>query len=856
MLEPGQSLLHYRLIEKIGEGGMGVVWKALDTNLDREVAIKILPEALSADAERMARFEREAKLLGSLNHPNIATVYGLHEAEGIRFIAMEFVPGEDLSQRLTKGGLPLDEAKEIAGQIASALEAAHERGVIHRDLKPANVRISDDGMVKVLDFGLAKTFGGDPQASYDPDLSPTVTSDRTRDGVILGTAAYMSPEQARGRAVDRRCDVWAFGCMLYECLTCAKAFPGETITDTLAAILKSEPDWTALPTGTPASLRRLLRRCLAKDPRQRLSSLGDARLEIEDAEEDAVAHAVSSRWSPWLVLPVVAALLIVALAIFFAGRDPRTPEQTISYRKLTHQRGMVRSARISPDGQTLIYSAGWEGKPLQQYMQRLDSSGALPVPLEPGHARLLSISSRGELAILLPLQPGLTLLPSFRSGTLARIPLTGGTPRAVSENVRSADWAPSGEDFALVRGLETGRLLEYPAGNVLYRNAGEIACVRVSPSGELIALFDLPFANNNRGAVAVVSSEGKYEALTPELENLTGLAWSPDGSEIWFSGADDTGPALFAVDLSGRLRVIRRSASHIMLFDIARDGRVLLGHYLFQLGTVALAPGEELERELSYTDASFVTDISADGEYILFERQDQMRYDIWLRRTDGSPPTRLGSGSSFSLSPDGNWVLAGEFSRSAPLTMLPTGAGSPRVLQSAAGALWADWSPDGKSVLWVAADAEGTTMLYIQDIDSTESRLVSTEGIQAYIDRPFYVSPDGSWIAALDRSDMVRLFPLDGGEPREVPGVLPGDEPAGWSLDGGALFVSQTTSLPAQLFRLDLENGERSLLHEVMPADPSGVAGVLTLISTPDGEMYAYSYVRYLGSLYLVTGLE
>ena len=284
-IEPGKQLLHYRLIEKIGEGGMGMVWKAVDADLGREVAIKVLPEVFAGDAERLTRFEREARLLASLNHPCIAAVYGLHECDGMRFLAMELVQGEDLSVRLSRGKLPIEDALDVAAQVCEAFAAAHDAGVIHRDLKPANVMLTSDGKVKVLDFGLAKALGGDPASGSDvsASFSPTMTSAGTQLGMILGTAAYMSPEQARGKPVDRRADIWALGCLLFEMLTGSAAFGGETVTDTLAAVVRAEPDWKSLPPGTPATLQRVLRRTLEKDPAQRLRDAGDVRLEIVEA---------------------------------------------------------------------------------------------------------------------------------------------------------------------------------------------------------------------------------------------------------------------------------------------------------------------------------------------------------------------------------------------------------------------------------------------------------------------------------------------------------------------------------------------------------------------------------------------
>jgi len=341
-LQPDRSLAHYRLIEKIGEGGMGAVWKAVDTTLDREVAIKLLPDGLASDGDRLERFEREAKLLASLNHPNIATLHGLHDADGLRFLSMELVPGEDLSKRLTRGKLALDEALTLARQIAGALEAAHAAGIIHRDLKPANIQITPDGNVRVLDFGLAKALGT-PLDAADSDDVVTVTSEGTVVGTVLGTAAYMSPEQARGLPVDRRTDLWAFGCVLYEMLTRSRPFVGRTVTDTLAAVLEREPDWSALPAATPPAIRRLLRRCLQKQQERRLRDIADARLEIDDAlepdevgrpspssvESDTIASA--SSWSrralPWLAVGALLGLAIGWVLVSFRG-SPRIETET------------------------------------------------------------------------------------------------------------------------------------------------------------------------------------------------------------------------------------------------------------------------------------------------------------------------------------------------------------------------------------------------------------------------------------------------------------------------------------------------------------------------------------------------
>ncbi len=285
-LTSGTRLGRYEIVRMLGAGGMGEVYLARDTKLGREVAIKVLPEAFAQDSERLARFEREARLLASLNHPNIATVHGLEESDGLSFLVMELVPGLTLAERLARGPLPVDESLTVCRQIAEALEAAHEKGVIHRDLKPGNVKVTPDGKVKVLDFGLAKAFEAEGVAG-DLTHSPTLTSPPTRAGVLLGTAAYMSPEQARGKPLDKRTDIWSFGCVMYEVLTGKKAFGGETVSDTIGAIMRGEPDWSVLPDATPPAVYRLLRRTLEKDSRERLRDIGDARIEIEEALTDA-----------------------------------------------------------------------------------------------------------------------------------------------------------------------------------------------------------------------------------------------------------------------------------------------------------------------------------------------------------------------------------------------------------------------------------------------------------------------------------------------------------------------------------------------------------------------------------------
>ena len=355
----GQTLAHYEILDKLGSGGMGVVYRARDTKLKRDVAIKVLSERFAGDRERMARFEREARVLASLNHPNIAAIYGLEESEGVFALVMELVEGQTLAQRIERGALELEEAIDIAAQVAAGLDAAHAKGIIHRDLKPANVMITDDGTVKVLDFGLAKALEGDAPESIDDSNSPTLSRAATQAGVLLGTAGYMSPEQARGKPVDKRTDIWALGVVLFEMLTGTRLFHGETMSDTLAAVLKTEPDWTALPAETPWLLKRLLRRCLEKNQKERLHDVADVRLDLQDAwtsSDEAPRNA--RRMTPGIAVSGGALIGLLVGAAIVARFTQRAPESPIRFSMevpvLGYGPGQVA---LSRDGRSLAFGS-------------------------------------------------------------------------------------------------------------------------------------------------------------------------------------------------------------------------------------------------------------------------------------------------------------------------------------------------------------------------------------------------------------------------------------------------------------------------------------------------------------------
>jgi len=547
-VEPGQNLLHYRIVEKIGEGGMGVVWKAVDTTLDREVAIKVLLSQVASQPERLARFDREAKLLASLNHPNVAAIYGFQQHEDVHFVIMELVGGEDLSQRIERSALPIGDAIEIAVQIAEALTAAHDRGVIHRDLKPANVRITPDGTVKVLDFGLAKSLEAEPSASGgDPSASPTMTTGGTAFGVILGTATYMSPEQARGQPVDRRTDMWAFGCVLYEMLTGRRAFQGETITDTLSAVISHEPDWALLPDGTPAATRRLLRRCLKKKTTDRVRDAGDARLELLEPDQAAPANAAApaAQRSSWLSL-VVAALFGAALVGAGWLLNTEAPPAGMTDRlPPVHQvtftgdisdaaasgganEGSVVGLDLAADGRTAVYV-------------NRDSDQAVLIDLDGGGSQTLFTAPPGTTlydAAWSPDGDRVYLMTWPYSEKVLSVARFGGEPRQELDLSGLA-----GLNGIFVRPLRDNRWLVFGNHNTLYigRDAAALKARGTQLVGE--GVFEIEGLDLLRRVV--ISDDGRklaFEGIDPAGQSQSGIS-------------DDSGHSQFAAAWSGLVPV-------------------------------------------------------------------------------------------------------------------------------------------------------------------------------------------------------------------------------------------------------------------------------------------------------------
>ncbi|HEX5228910.1 MAG TPA: protein kinase, partial [Bryobacteraceae bacterium] len=707
----GETLRHYRIEAKLGAGGMGVVYRALDTHLDRSVAVKVLPSTAVANADRRARFSQEAKSASALSNRHIITIFdidtGQVDGQPVDFIAMEYVAGKTLDRMIGRKGMRLNDALRYAIQIADGLAAAHGAGIVHRDLKPANVIVNEKGEVKILDFGLAKLTEIDEPDVFAVTQSVHVDAAlRTEAGTIIGTVAYMSPEQADGHTVDARSDIFAFGAVLYEMITGKRAFAGDSKLSTLASVLHSEPvPLSKIGPEIPHDVDRIIGRCLRKDPLRRWQSMADVKVALEDVLEDlesgrlgaaGVAVAAQPRSRLRLVLlPVV--IVLALLAGGYAAWRFLKPAQP-AFERLTYRRGEIPSADFSPDGQTIVFSAQWASEPTNIFSMRPGNREYRALGLPEG--RILAISSTGEMAILLgPTTNG-------TAGTLARVPLSGGAPREILENVTDADWSPDGSTLAVARTIGGKNRIEYPIGTVRYENdRGSTESLRVSPKGDMVAFFE---HDNDIGdyTVTVLDNHGKKLALSRGWRALGGLAWSPKGNEIWFGGSKAGGqPALRAVSLAGKERTVVETPAYMIVDDISRDNKVLVTVVDTRLGISALVPGAKQEADLSWFDASRVYDFSPDGKTILFVEfsYGQARNPaIYLRQTDGSPAVRLGDGNRPALSPDGKFVAS--IVNDGPkteLSLLPTGAGEARVLSSP-GMHYdrVEWFPDGQKLLF------------------------------------------------------------------------------------------------------------------------------------------------------------
>jgi Tol biopolymer transport system component len=865
VLNAGTKLGPYEIVAPLGAGGMGEVWRARDTRLGREVALKFLPEGFADDPERHARFEREAKLLAALNHSNIAVLYGLERLDGQHALVMELVEGEGLDERIARGPIPVDEAIPIALQITEALEAAHEKGIVHRDLKPANVKVRPDGTVKVLDFGLAKAWE-ERATSGDPALSPTITSAHTHAGVVLGTAAYMSPEQARGKPVDKRADIWAFAVVLYEMLVGRKLFVGDTTTETLSEVLKSDIDLSTVPANTPTAIRGLLHRCLERDPKNRLRDIGEARIVLAQvssgAAEPVTGTTAKARTTPlWRTVALAVVVLGVAAGAYLAGahRHGGAASDQRRFAPLTFQPQPIFNARFSRDGETIVFSAALSGNTPEIFSERKDFPE--PRPLGLPDSNLLAVSSRGELAILT--HPRFLGSHRLFVGTLARVPLGGGAPRELLDGVREADWSPDGADLALVRRSGAKDRLEFPAGRMLAETAGYFSDLRFSPDGKTIAYFEHPTLWDDRGFVAAVNVKtDKVSTISSgDFQGMEGLAWSPDGSEVLFSAGTDTSTLdVFATTLAGKQHLLYSSPGDVTMLDIDRSGRWLVSQDETRLLVRVRTPGATSERDVRWHEFTGLSDVTADGRFMLLTDYSGagLNYACGLQRTDGSPVVSLGPGWGTKISPDGRWALAVVPSTPNQLVLYPTGPGQPRNLERGEIETYqnAEWFPDGRRILVCGNPHAGPTRCYVQDTTGGAPRPVTPENTTVgYLSRA--LSLDARKLLVSSGPGQYWVYQLDGGPPREVTEALrPEDIPIRWDTDGTGILVQNPGVVPARVEDVNLTTGARSVVWEIAPPDLTGVIAVpRALPPKSPGGFYAYSYRVVRSALFLAEQL-
>lgn len=859
-LSAGTRLGPYEILSLLGAGGMGEVYRARDPRLGREVAIKVLPGSFSMDSDRLRRFEQEARAAGALNHPNITAVYDIGAADGSPYIVTELLEGDTLRSRLSAGALPPRKAIDYAAQIARGLAAAHEKGIVHRDLKPENLFVTRDGRIKILDFGLAKlkpTVEGGEKTSL-----PTATAG-TEPGVVMGTMGYMSPEQVRGRSADQTSDIFSFGAILYEMLSGQRAFRGDTAADTITAILSKEPpDLAQTNRDIHPGLDRIVRHCLEKSPEERFQSARDLAFDLEALSGISAPTVASTTRAPRTKALRVASLLAMAVLVsagiagllaYTAGKKAGfvTPP---SFHQITFSRGEVGGALFAPDGQTIIYSAAWEGKPFEIFIKRPESPESRPFGL--AATELLAISKSGEMAVSLDRR---ATIPFVRTGRLARISIAGGAPRDILDDVQWADWSPDGKSLAVVREVGAKTRLEYPVGKVLYETTGWIGNPRVSPTGDSVAFIDHSFPRDDGGAVNVIDRSGKKRTLSPVYATAQGLAWKPDGSEIWYTAAEGGfNRAVHAITLSGKTRLVGRVPGISTVWDISKDGRVLMTTESDRLGILGRGPGEEREQELSWLDFSLATDISPDGKTLLLTESGEGGgdgYSAYLRKMDGSPAIRLGEGSVIALSPDGAWAISFLHPSADPqIVLLPTGVGEPRPLaREGLNVVEADFLPDGKRIVFSATEPGRGMRLYVRDVNGGKPRALSPEG---YFFFHGTVTPDSKFVVVRGPERRMYLYPLEGGEPTGMPGLTSEDLPMRFSPDGRTLFVMTRGDVPAKVYRYDVVSGRKELWKELAPADRAGLNAIARAVVTPDGRTYAYSYLRVLSYLQLVDGMK
>jgi serine/threonine protein kinase len=808
---------------------MGEVYRAHDPRIRRDVAIKVLPVAVSQNRDHLQRFEQEARATGALNHPNLLVIFDFGTHDGAPFIVSELLDGVTLRDRLAEGRLPVRKAIDYAVQIARGLGAAHDKGIVHRDLKPENIFITADDRAKILDFGLAKLVQPDERA-----FSATAPTQRmaTTPGVVLGTVGYMSPEQVRGTDIDHRSDVFSFGVVLYEMISGVQPFRRDSGVETMNAILNEDPPLIAGDAAPPALLR-LLEHALEKNRERRFESMKDVAFALE-ALTGSGPSAVPKK----------------SRARTKGSEKPKQPQ----YRRVTFRRGMIMTARFAPDG-SIIYGATWEDGPLEILSAHPPDPEERQLGL--AGADVLSVSPNSELAVSL----GRRYVGGWVTiGTLARRPIGGGAPRIVCEDVQEAEWTPDGKNLLIIRRVGGLFRIESPIGNVLHASPLWISHVRQSPLGDRIAFLEHPVWGDDSGAVVVIDRAGQQIVRSSTWNSTGGIAWTAKGDEVWVPAEwEGSGHDLRGINMSGRERIVLAVPGRVSLHDISPAGDVLLA---FENGRREAAAGRidgPQERNLTLFDWSWLADISDDGKFIVIVEQAgavRAQNTIYVRPVDGGPPVRIGEGHARGrpFTPDGKWIIVDPGGIPPRLEMLPIGAGEPRLLPVPQLETLIAWHPfaDGERLLLHGNAPAQPPHLFEMSLADGAIRQIS----KVPVGWPARLSNDGQRVAAMGENDTVLLLPVAGGEARTVNGCAAGDLPIGWTPDDRALYVYRRGRTSVSIERVDITTGERTPWHTIHPADPAGINDIMPVYITPDGQTYAYSYRRFLSDLYVVSGLS
>ena len=851
-LSNGERLGSYVVLNPVDSGGMGEVYRGRDTRLERDVAIKILPEAFLHHPDRLRWFARESKTLAALSHPNILAIFDVGTQGGVPYIVTELLRGHTLRECLRNGPLPRRTVVEYGAQIAKGLAAAHSKNVVHCDLKPENIFITTDNQLKILDFGLAKPAPAKAETQAAANEATTITGKTESIEIVIGTPSYMSPEHMRRATVDARSDIFSVGAILYEMLFGKVAFRARTHVETMNAVLHDEPAKLSDPSASlPPGWDNILRRCLEKNPELRFQSASDLAFAIEKLSEQPTGRSGRKGVSEWWKLAAGLTAVLVLLAAGWWAAVHLRENVGPTFRQLIFGRGYIGSARFTPGGESVVYGAAFGGQPRQLFLTRLDGQSSRPMDLP---ADILGISQHGEMAISLGRH---NFYNWMTKGDLAVAPLSGGAaPRKLKVVVCDGDIAANGS-LAIVRYGGAMQTLEFPIGKVLFSTSGWVSAPRISPSGDAIAFLEHPLLGDDRGYVSVVDLSGKAKRLTGEWTSETGLAWSAAGDEIWFTSSTRAEQQILrAVNRSGRLRTVLATLTQLTLQDIAKNGGVLLTSERI---STEVAMGQRNAKSVHSLDVADedagIHGLSDDGSsaaLVYSGTAGGEDYKTLVVRNDGSEPVVLGDGDPAGISPDGKWILSLIPSDPSKIILYPTEAGEPRRLDLGS-VRWlagsTSWSHDGSKVVFTGTEPGKRPRVYLLDPTSGATQAITPEQTSGPL-----LTPDGQKVLVKDKLMVFSIYPVQGGEPEPTKGITDADMPLRWDDVGRTIYVWDRT-LPVKIYRLDPRTGKREFWLEINPPDPSGLLYGYIVLS-PDGQSYAYHFRRVLTNLFLAQNLR